>query len=542
MDGKFWRSFLTLGIASILFIAAIAGAQALPAAAAAFHPQNSAHLIYTYTTLITVTSTADPDTSDSTTCATSPCTLRRAVIQARNLPLNQKPVLIAFNIPTSDSGYNSTLQLWKIQFSGISSASNAALRYLNGNIIIDGNTQTGGRATGPKIILVGPGTGLEDGIKMGESAGQNNNQIYNLGFQNFTTHLYINTTSNTVENNWFGLNDAGTAPYLRNNDPQDGSGSAGIAMAAGTTGAISNTVRNNYFLGFDGMAIAVRGRNNQVTDNWIGMTATGDTPNKQTDPSLICTPDDWLGGGGISVQDQDQWIENNRLAGLRQQIFEISQQPDAIRVTGTGHTIRLNQIGINGHATEVGVCGRGIYMSDGPKTTVILSNTIVNSRLSGISLNGALYDSNILRANIIKNDTAWTQVDGSLMAEDAIQVGKSLPDPLEVFKPAKITSISGTIVSGSANSACPNCIIELFLDDTDAVTETLQSLGTVQSNASGDWTTTLPFTLTGHQGIRTTSTSTQYNAIPGRSSNTTTGLSELYRSRYLVYLPLIVRP
>ncbi len=121
-------------------------------------------------TTITVNSGKDLDTSNSTTCATSPCTLRRAVIQARNLPANQKPVLIAFNIPaTAAEGYNSTLQIWKIQFIGISSSTMADVRYLNGGIIIDGSTQPGGRTTGPKIILVGPGTGQWRRVEVGRN-------------------------------------------------------------------------------------------------------------------------------------------------------------------------------------------------------------------------------------------------------------------------------------------------------------------------------------------------------------------------------------
>jgi hypothetical protein len=124
------------------------------------------------------------------------------------------------------------------------------------------------------------------------------------------------------------------------------------------------------------------------------------------------------------------------------------------------------------------------------------------------------------------------ELPGSLMPEDAIQVGKSLPDPFELFKPARVTGINGTAVSGSggAGSACANCIVELFLDDTDAVTEALQSVAVVQANASGLWSATLPSPLANNQGLRTTSTSTQFNAIPGRSAGTTTGLSVLYRS------------
>ena len=337
MIRRFWL-VIAIALLALMFVSA-AGAMAQdiqeetppplaePVDAAGDTSDAQATYAYTYTTVITVTSTSDPNNSDSQTCSTLTCTLRQAVIQARHLPANQKPVQIAFNIPAGDPGYDAALGIWKVQFIYISNAANAALRYLNGNIIIDGSTQPGGRASGPKIILVGPGTGQKDGIKIGETTSQNNNHIYRLGFQNFTTHLYVNSGRNTIIDNWFGLNDAGTAPYLRNGNKQDGSGSAGIAMSGGATGADSNTVRNNVFLGFDGVALAVRGRNNIIATNLVGTAADGATPGKQTDPSLICTTDDWLGGGGISVQDQTQVIENNTIAGLRQEILNSHNSP-----------------------------------------------------------------------------------------------------------------------------------------------------------------------------------------------------------------------
>ena len=145
---------------SLLALSAIAGILLICGTGGSFRAQASTGRAMPYATTITVTSTTDPDNSDSRTCLTySPCTLRRAVIQARNLPVAQKPALIAFNIPTSDPGYNATLKIWKIQFSGISSVANAALRYLNGDITIDGTTQPNGRTDGPKIILVGPAPG-----------------------------------------------------------------------------------------------------------------------------------------------------------------------------------------------------------------------------------------------------------------------------------------------------------------------------------------------------------------------------------------------
>ncbi len=495
-------------------------------------------------TTITVNSTADPDVSDSRTCLTyTPCTLRRAVIQARSLPASKKPVLIAFDIPTRDAGYDSIKGIWKIQFSGISASANAALRYINGDTIIDGSTQVGGRATGPKIILVGSGTGQKDGLKLGETQTQNNNEIRGLGFQNFATSVYINSNHNLIESNWFGLNDAGNAPYLRNGNPQDGSGSAGVALSDGTT---ANTLQNNVFLGFDGVAAAIRGQSNSFLNNYVGTAADGSVPGKATDPSLICTTDDWLGGGGISIEGviysgTNHHIAGNIFAGLRQEIFAMSTQPDAIRVSGTYHLIENNKIGVDSKNKEVGVCGRGIFLSGSPHDMQVRNNNIVETRLSAISLNDPLYDEVLLRNNTIKKNSDWLSVEGNSKPESAIQLGTSLPDPLELFVPARVTQINGTIVKGTSGtgSPCPKCNIEVFLDDTDGVVEALKSLAVVTADANGNWTATLPAKLTAQQGLRTTSTTAQFNTIANISKNTTSGLSELYKSGSKLYLPLL---
>jgi len=495
-------------------------------------------------TTITVNSGTDPDTSDSRTCITyTPCTLRRAVIQARNLPANEKPVLIAFDIPaTAGEGYDSTLNIWKIQFSGISSAANATLRYLNGSIIIDGSTQPGGRSAGPKIILVGPGTGQWDGLKLGETAVQNANEIRGLGFQMFKTHIYVNSNSNLIDGNWFGLSDDGTDIVLRGGGEDDGSGNTGVSVAANTTG---NAVQNNVFTGLAGVAAAMNGDDGVFANNYVGTTAVGTVPAKLTDPSLICSQWDWLGGSGISVSGDGNTIENNVFAGLRIAVEPPTIQADTIRLAGDHHVVQNNKIGLDAGNAEIGVCGRGIYLLGGTEYNQVIANRIIRPELSAISLNDtpvvSTSDANTLRGNVIKKLTPWGEIEGNNSPEDAIQMTKSLPDAFRNFQPAQVTSIEGTAVSGSsgAGSPCPNCVVELFLDDTDGITETLQSLAVVTANNSGNWTAVLPAALTTGQALRTTSTTTLPNTIPGMSAGTTTGLSALYTPSVRVYLPLI---
>ena len=540
-----WPSQIIIAGLLLAFLLSLAGAA--PSQAAKEHASLSADVLTVPVTTITVNSTADLDTSDSTTCAlkpAEPCTLRRAVIQARGLAPAQKPVLIAFNIPTSDAGYNSTLKIWKIQFIGISSNANATLRYLNGSIIIDGSTQPGGRTTGPRIILVGPGTGQSDGIKLGETATQNANEIRGLGFQMFKTHIYVNSASNIIANNWFGLNDAGTGIVLRGGGEDDGSGNTGVSVSANVS---SNVIQSNVFTGIAGVAAAINGNDTNFSNNYIGTIANGTVPGKETDPSLICLQWDWLGGSGLSLSGNRNLIENNVIAGIRIAVEPPTIQADAIRVSGDNHIIRGNKIGVDATNVEVGVCGRGIYLQGGTEFNQITTNQIIRPGLSAISLNDtpvvSTSDANTLRGNVIKKLTPWGEIEGNNSPEDAIQITKSLPDAFRNFNPAAVTSINGTAVAGTAgtNSPCPNCIIEIFLDDTDSINEALQSLKVVTANAAGNWSATLPFALTSTQGLRTTSTTAQNNTITGMSAGTTTGLSKLYGISYKIYLPLTIR-
>jgi hypothetical protein len=498
-------------------------------------------------TVITVNSGTDPDVSDSQTCIThSPCTLRRAIIQARGLPANQKPVLIAFNIPaTPAEGYVSSLQIWKIQFSGISSSANSTLRYLNGGIIIDGGTQPGGRTAGPKIFLVGPGTGQWDGLKLGENATQNANEIRGLGFQMFKTHIYVNSSSNIVENNWFGLSDNGMNVVLRGGGDKDGSGNTGVSVGANIA---NNIIRNNVFTGLSGVAAAINGNDTTFSNNYIGTIANGTVPDKEKDPSLVCLAWDWLGGGGISISGNRNVVENNVIAGIRIAVTPPTIQADSIRMGGNNHIIRNNRIGRDTANAEIGVCGRGIYLLSGTKFNQITSNQIIQPGLSAISLNDtptvSTSDANTLRSNVIKKNTPWGEIEGNASPEDAIQMTKSLPVAFRNFQPAKVTSINGKQVLGTngTGSLCPNCVIEIFLDDRDTINEALQSLAVVNADANGNWTATLPAALTASQGLRTTSTTAKNNTISGMSMGTTTGLSVLYTAKWSVYMPLLMHP
>jgi hypothetical protein len=514
-------------LAVLLLGAAVATAQA-PAA--------------TTTTTITVTSAADDYTDgNSKKCSdfpAEPCTLRRAINQAYSLSSDARPVYINFDIPTSDPGYNPTLQVWKIQLAGTTAY---PLRDLYGLTIVDGSTQPGGRTGGPKIIIDGQGS-----KNYGFITRQNGNEIRGLAMQNFNTaHISVSSSDNLIEDCWFGLSDDGMT--LSSGNDTDREGGSGVALSASISG---NTIRHNVITGFFGVAAAIRGDDNVFSGNWIGTRADGTVPIPAQFDQHPCLSGAWVGGSGITVADNDNQIggpttaEGNLFAGIFLDVAAGTTQRPAMDVSGYRHVIQNNIIGLDANGDVVGVCGRGIDLGNEPQNAQILNNTIVEPALSGILMNGSLINGNMLRGNIIKRQSAWPGAQGfNNFPENAIAHGLAVPEVLRNFEPAQVLEIDGVNVSGTsgAGSFCPLCTIELLLDDTDSVTETLQSLAVITADAGGHWVATLSAPLETGQGLRTLSTVPDTFTIIGLDTGTTSKLSELYRSAYRVCLPLVLR-
>ncbi|PDW04974.1 hypothetical protein [Candidatus Viridilinea mediisalina] len=497
---------------------------------------------YSFQTTITVNSTSDPDTDQSTTCATQPCTLRRAIVQARALPAEQRPVLIEFDIPTSDARHNATLGVWRIDLN--SATSNPFRRLEGGQIVIDGTTQPGGRADGPKIFVRGTNN---QHIMIVDSR---DNIIRGLGLQGFG--LQVNFGGNFIEENWLGLNEDGQSIYYINgNNAIDNKATIQDAETPPAQEG-GNVYRNNVVAGSRVSAMTIRSDDSWVVGNYIGTRADGTIP---TSGAEVCTSMDWISGDGISViggkgtqVGGPSAAERNYLVGLsiRSNDPEVTQ-PIGIQVGSVGnYLIQNNYIGRDTAGNNVGVCGEGIRMSG--DFTVVQDNYIVarqNAALNHLpNVVGA--NANTYRSNRI------------VASQQAIIFGPIVPDDLAFFNPGKVTVIDGTRVRGTSgdpgqppggrppiDSSCPFCTIEIFLDNRDNRVETLQSLGTTQADRNGNWAFTLPAALTDQQGLRTVSTANNYGVINQYEAGTSTKVSELYipgeEEGFAVFLPLVRR-
>jgi hypothetical protein len=495
----------------------------------------------TYTTIITVTSAGDPDDSQSYICydeqdvlgtklTRSPCTLRQAIEEAEELGKlygygtisSPFPILISFNISTTDN-YDPTGQYWTIQLTETGQTN--ALPYLSDMTAIVGDTQPGGRTDGPKIIVRGPekvpaGYGL---------VVDSDSYIQGLAFQRLRMHLQLNGGGNIIEDNWFGLTSDGQGIYLRDTEhPEDGSGQSGITTVENVSG---NLIKDNALAGFRGGAIALRSNDSYVVGNYIGVNANGVVP-VDVPANRWCKPNaryvNWFGGAGISVSGKRAHIggptpeDGNLIAGLL--IYgnsPFATPPTALDLNRQEHWVQNNIIGVDKNGQEIGTCGDGIVI-DAPRTRVI-SNTVTRSGMIGLFSGGTRYNSNArtVQDNIVKDSTTL------------FEFGPGIPEELQIFTPTQVlsfsssdTTISG--VDGHENAPCPYCFVEVYLDDLDGVSETLELMTTATTDENGAWSADLPHTVAVTQGVRTAVTALNYGVIPNYDAGTTSRFSKIF--------------
>ncbi|NJK80799.1 MAG: hypothetical protein HC914_13245 [Chloroflexaceae bacterium] len=412
--------------------------------------------VLTGTTVITVNSTLDPNTSLSETCYTAylggqtviegECTLRRAIVEARSVPADQRPVLIRFAIPTSDLGYLGTaegLEAWKITLDD--SNSNQLRRVEGGSIYIDGTTQPDGRTDGPPIIIEGNNT---QNILVIDN---DNNVIRGLALQGFP--LVINGNDNFVEENWLGLSNDGQTPYFINDDATRNN-NASIEDAETPPnvreGIAGNVYRNNVVTGSDVKAMTIRSDKAWVVGNYIATRADGTVPAPPV-PDERCSPlpdsGNWFGGEGIEVGGRGTQVggpdeaDRNYLAGLLIQTTDLATtQPVAIE-TNSGAAqdmlIMNNYIGRDTSGTDVGVCGAGITAN--ANFTLFEDNLIIGSPVRGI----------FVQPNLIGGNSITYRSNQIIDSGDPIFFGPDVPDALKFFSPAKVLTIEGTTVTGT---------------------------------------------------------------------------------------------
>ncbi|MDA0245212.1 MAG: hypothetical protein OT477_17490 [Chloroflexi bacterium] len=493
-----------------------------------------AHSTGGFTTTITIDSSDDPDNSLTSTCTFDSgiynpapdgrCTLRRAILEASARPQSDRPIQIVFNLASDDPNHNrDAADTWTIVMEdSFPPLKTPSIIDLNGQVVLDGNTQSGGRTDAPKILIDTADYSLE--------VESENNTIRNLAFINGGA-IFLKEDGNLLEYVWLGLSADGQSIQLRTPDQPQRLATGGISILSSNNIVRYNTVAGSFAPAIDTNTGTT---NNQIVENQIGTRADGTVaavaPTIQCIRNLNYDPANWYGGWGLQIGGSGHTITNNRIAGLH--ILQTANEtaPMALDISGQNHLIEENIIGVDSAGAKVGVCGQGIKFSG--SGTDILNNTIVGSRASFPDSDGAIL--------ALDSSPTFGQVtiQGNIVEDGPGEIyifGQGIPMALRQFRPGRITAINGTQVTGTNGinkdgvvSACPNCTINFYLDDLDETGETLTHLGSATADANGDFTFNLPQPLAADEGIRTSSTTTSVGVIGTLGTGTTSAFSGLY--------------
>jgi hypothetical protein len=541
------RPWYLIPLALLLTVAGITVAFAAPTQPQAADPPTPFEWNgITYNTVIVVDTVEDNsedplDLSASESCADvaddpddSRCTLRRAIVESQGVPGAERPVLIAFDLPATEANDQSSPQYWEMQItSGTASplGGTTGQQIEGGDVTLDGSTQgalpgaTGpqGRTDGPPVFI--SGTPQFESFKVNSD----NNIVRAIGFQGLRLS-FTGGSDNIAEQLWLGLTSDGESIYFINDDANRDNNANIEELETGS----NNIYRNNVITGGRTDAITKRGDNGEITNNLIGTRADGTVP--EVPSNRYCKPNarffNWFGGAGLQISGSSNLVADNRIVGLLFASGDVATTPDPGIILEDGdNTVRDNIIGVDTAGQEFGTCGRGIDLTD--RGNLIENNELVNVQIqAAINIRGATENSlgaNTIRGNVVRGDTP-----------ESIYILPRVPNDYEYFNPAKVTSIDGTIVTGESgdpgeppggtpvDSTCESCTIEIFLDDTDAFNESLESIGTVQADGTGGWVFTLDAPLQAGQGLRTTSTSVTNNQIGWLEAGATTKTSVLY--------------
>ena len=449
------------------------------------------------------------------------CTLRRAILEASARPQSDRPILIRFDIPDKDP--NADLEVagtWTIKLDeALPILETDSVANLNGQVTIDGSTQPGIRNDGPGVIIDTGNTTLQ--------ILSTDNVIRGISWKNggsFQTGTKAH--NNVFEDIWMGLSDDGQKIAFRDQNDFKALATDGFFIRSD-----GNTIQNNVITGSADPAVRIdSGDDNQISGNLIGTRADGTIPAvsevSECNASNSYDPALWYGGLGIELGGSRNEVTNNVLVNLHIMRTPNETSPVAIVTSGKDHTITNNRIGVDANDVDEGVCGHGIQIVGSGHE--IAENVIAKSRISFedgeeaamFSRDGSPnFGQNLIYGNVIRDSP------GSIL----IFTG-NINSSLKFFKPARITSINGSVLEGRAEDGfpCPNCRIDFYLDDVDEIEEALDWLGTTTADADGKFTFDMGKPIPAGLGIRTMATTNNSGVIGSFGPNTSSEASQLY--------------
>jgi hypothetical protein len=316
--------------------------------------------------------------------------LRTAITSANAAAGN----IVAFNIPTTDPGYNATTGVFTIQVLSLLPA------VQNMNITIDGTTQATSvgntNPDGPEICIRGNGV-LEYGICFPTSG----NIVKGISFNGFQCGVLIYRAvsiiacnNNVVDECYFGVNYNGTAA-----DPND----IGVAIYDNAT---NNTIKNSLLSGNIYAGVGIRKANNNfVEGNIIGCdrNISYRIPNYYG-VGIDSSSYTMVGGNTVGKRN---YISGNDYAGVAintnlSQINTIKGNYIGVNAVASSHTDTIsNFYGIAINESLSNIIG-GSTAADG---NLISGNTDAGIAILGLPAVANMIRNNLIGTNVAGNDS-----------------------------------------------------------------------------------------------------------------------------------------
>jgi len=375
---------------------------------------------------IVVTNSGDGDTGS----------LRAAIEQANS---SAGADTINFNIPRSDSGYDTDTGVWFVR------PRTPLPAIHDDDLIIDGFSQRNfigedSNPHGPEIVLIGEEAGEADGLSITGSG----IEILHLTVNHFSGPgiIFEGVDGGRVAGCYVGVDFSGNGPAGNN---------AGIMLYGGsrrvTVESLDDTV--NVISGNKGPGIALLNGSsgNFVSGNLIGVNATLSHLVGNGDQGIIVA----------DLSDSNE-IADNVIGGNRVGITIVNSR---------ANTLDNNRIGTDyDFEIEMGNTGDGVEVVGGASSNNLIDNTIGFNGLSGIFLEGGETRYNRMSRNRISRNTF---------------LGIAIEGANENINPPEISQASESSVAGVAP---PNSIVEIFADPGE---EGAEYLGQTTADGSGSF-------------------------------------------------------
>jgi len=293
------------------------------------------------------------------------------------------PDSIVFNIPVSDSGYDTATGVWTIHIT-------TPLTYVSGGYtIIDATTQTRNRGNtnpdGPEIQLKGNGNTYYGLLLVSP-----NNVVRGFIISGFQYGILIansTATGNAIRDNYCGLDYDGISPAPNN-----------VGIAAGMNSSGSSII-NNFISGNTMAGIALRNsHNNTLQGNLVGTSGNGNSKVPNYYGIVLDSSYNNVIGGNSAVQ-------RNVVSGNASVGIAINNR------FSYNNTIKGNYIGVNITASDTLSNLNGIIIAGSAGNIIggisaTEGNLISGNIQGGIVLNGSGTRNNMIKGNLVGTNAA----------------------------------------------------------------------------------------------------------------------------------------